>query len=335
MKYFTLLVVCLFTTNLYSQIDIANELLAGEKTEKEYVAYTFKSTRIINMQSVEMTKKYALDFLISHRFGDVAGPDDHIHTLIGFDKAEDIALSFDFGITEDLSIGIARMKGSGPFKELWNSSIKYRVLKQTTDFKIPLTIVLYGNAAISSMKRNKADANALNYFPAGYKGFAQRMSYNVQALIACKATNWLSIQLTPSFVWRNMVDYNDKNGMFFLGLGARAKFNKRSGMVFEYILPIIKEGVGGREYLPMLRGRKNAPYYPSLHIGYEFETGGHVFHINLTNSSGLLEQDYLPYTNRNWAQGQFRLGFTITRGFQLDQKGGKYWKKGSVEDSKN
>ena len=266
-----LLLLLTFRFSGLAQADIVGELLANEKPAKEYVAYTFKTTRIINLHSVEMTKKHALDFRISHRFGDVAGPDDHIHTLIGFDKAEDIGVIFEYGVTDNLTLGVARMKGSGPIKELWNTSIKYRVLQQTKDFKFPMTIVLYGNAAISSMKRNKTDVNALNYFPAGYKGFAQRMSYNVQAIMACKVTNWLSLQLSPTFIWRNMVNYDDKNGMFFLGFGARAKFNARNGMVFEYILPFVKEGVGGREYFPMLRGRKNAPYYPSLHIGYEFE----------------------------------------------------------------
>jgi hypothetical protein len=120
--------------------------------------------------------------------------------------------------------------------------------------------------------------------------------------------------------------------MFFLGFSGRAKISKRNAIVFEYSLPIIRDGVGGRTYFPMVRGIKNAAYYPNLHIGFEFETGGHVFHINLTNSRGLLDQDFLPYNTANWAQGAFRLGFTISRMFQLDKKGGKYWKKGSVED---
>ena len=89
----------------------------------------------------------------------------------------------------------------------------------------------------------------------------------------------------------------------------------------------------------MVRGMKNAVQYPNLHIGFEFETGGHVFHVNFTNSRGMLENDFLPYNSANWAQGAFRLGFTISRTFPLSYKGKpkedkKYWKKGSVEDEK-
>ncbi|MFN8285212.1 MAG: DUF5777 family beta-barrel protein [Chitinophagales bacterium] len=345
MKRIFTLAFTFITLAALAQDDILNQLAQEQKPEKEYVKYTFKTGRILNGQSVEMLGKGAMDFRVSHRFGDIAGsPNDHIHTLFGFDKAEDIGIMFDFGITNDLSIGIGRMKGAGEVRrngsvisptlhELWNTSIKYRVLKQTKDFKIPLTIVLYGNAAISSMRPSK-DSTTINYFEKGYKGFADRLTYTAQALIAVKATEWLSVQLTPAFVWHNKVPYDDKNGMFFLGLGARAKFNKRGAIVFEYFLPIMKEGVGDRHYFPMLRGMKNAAFYPNLHIGVEFETGGHVFHINLTNSKGMLDQDFMPYNTSNWAQGQFRLGFSISRVFQLNEKMGRYWKKGSVEDQK-
>ena len=286
-----------------------------------------------------MVKKNQLDFRVSHRFGDMAAsPNDHIHSMFGFDQAADIAIIFEYGITDDLTVGIGRMKGAGPLRELWNANIKYRVLKQTKDFKFPMTITLFGNTCISSM-RSATGATALNYFPSGYAGFAHRLSYTLQALMAVKATDWLSVQLSPTFVWRNNVAYNDNNGLFFLGISARAKFAKRYGLIFEYFLPLIKPGVGGREYFPMVRGIKNSPYYPNLHIGFEAETGGHVFHINLTNSRGMLENDFLPYNSANWAQGAFRLGFTISRTFPLSYKNKpkedrKYWKKGSVEDEK-
>jgi len=55
-----------------------------------------------------------------------------------------------------------------------------------------------------------------------------------------------------------------------------------------------------------------------LGIGFEWETGGgHVFQINLTNSSGLIETDYIPYTTSSWGDGEYRLGFTISRLFKL------------------
>lgn len=339
MKNLYVLFLLLLSVNAFSQADILDDLTKDQKPKREYVAFSFKTTRVINGHSVETVKKNQLDFRVSHRFGDIAGsPNDHIHSFFGFDQAADIAIIFEYGITDDLTVGIGRMKGAGPLRELWNANIKYRALKQTKDFKYPMTITLFGNTNITSM-RPTTGASDLSNFGAGYKGFAHRLSYTLQALIACKATDWLTIQLSPTFVWRNNVAYNDNNGLFFLGLSARAKFSKRYGIIFEYFLPLIKPGVGGREYFPMIRNMKNAAYYPNLHIGFEFETGGHVFHVNFTNSRGMLENDFLPYNTANWAQGQFRLGFTISRTFPLSYKGKpkedrKYWKKGSVEDVK-
>ena len=335
MKYFfssLFLFSVLFSS---AQADILDEMMASnEKKQVEYVAYTFKMTRVINGQSVEMTKKGALDFQISHRFGDAfASKADNVHNLFGFDQASDIGITFDYGITDDLSVGTGRMKAAGLMTELWNVNAKYRALKQTTNFKIPVTIDLYGNVTISS-ELNSKDPSTVNYFPKTYAGFSHRLSYLVQGLIATKATSWLSVQLDPTFLWRNNVPANDKNGMFIMGFSARAKFNKRTAVIFEYYLPCQKSGIGGRVPFAMVRGIKSAAYYPALNLGVEFETGGHVFHVNLSNTAGISENDFLAYNAHNWLQGQFRLGFAISRSFPLGKghKGEKYWKKGSVED---
>jgi hypothetical protein len=326
-KFYFAALFMLFAGYVSAQDDLLKQLEEEQKPKKEYVAYTFKATRVINGHSVETVKKKGLDFRVSHRFGDMAyTPNDHIHSFFGFDQAADIAILAEYGITDDLTVGIGRMKGAGPVRELWNANLKYRVLKQTKDFKIPFTITMYGNAVISSQKSSASKSDINYYEKKTYKGFANRMSYTLQALIACKATPALSIQLSPTFVWRNRVANDDKNGMFYLGVGGRVKVAKRIAIIGEYFLPIIKPGTGGREYFPMLRGKKDAGYYPNAHIGIEFETGGHVFTLNLTNTAGLLEQDYLPYNSKNWAQGQFRFGFTISRVFTLAKGANKSYK---------
>lgn len=312
--------IALFTSFANAQSDLVDELMNETKPKREYVAYTFKTTRIINGQSVETVKKNALDFRVTHRFGDMAVPGVSGHTLIGIDAASDILLSLEYGVTNDLTLGVGRAQGAGAFRELYNGFVKYRALKQTTDFKIPLTITVFANSVISSQKQDPFDVSKL----LKNEPFSYRMSYAVQALIACKATPWLSVQLTPSFLWRNYVAYNDQNYLFSLGFSARAKVSKRTAIIFEYFMPLQKSGSTYRENFAFVRGLKNSGFYPNLHIGMEFETGGHVFHVNLTNSPGILENDYLAYNNRNWAQGQIRLGFTISRVFQFG-KGMNAW----------
>jgi hypothetical protein len=333
MKKIYLLIAAWIVTGLVNaQDDVMNDLLKDQKPKHDYVAYTFKSTRIICGQSIEMTKKNALDFRVVHRFGNIA----------------------------DLSVGTGFSKGYGPVQELYNINLKYKLLKQTRDFKIPVSITLYGDAAVSGSKADPFTGNPWKYtvtdttthVTTRYGSAAHRFSYVLQALIACKATEWLSLQLSPSFVWRNYVGPGtqsalgqDKNGMFFLGLSARAKLSKRQAIVFEYFLPITQNNATYREYFPMLRGNMNAAYYPCLNLGYEIETGGHVFTINLTNTGGLMENDFLPYnSNANWAKGQFKLGFAISRVFQFGDKHVSPWtgkepkpkkdKKAKTDDTK-
>lgn len=58
-------------------------------------------------------------------------------------------------------------------------------------------------------------------------------------------------------------------------------------------------------------------YSPAIGVGFEFDTGGHVFQLNLTNATGIFETDYIPYTTTDWLDGEFRIGFTISRWFNL------------------
>jgi hypothetical protein len=56
----------------------------------------------------------------------------------------------------------------------------------------------------------------------------------------------------------------------------------------------------------------------SFGIGVEWITFGHTFTINLTNSKGFTETQFIPYTFEHWNKGQFRLGFSITRKFSWE-----------------
>jgi hypothetical protein len=73
--------------------------------------------------------------------------------------------------------------------------------------------------------------------------------------------------------------------------------------------------IDGNFPISNLRTSENK-YYPAIGLGLEIDTGGgHVFQINVTNATGMAETDYIPYTQSNWSQGEFRLGFTISRIF--------------------
>ena len=58
-------------------------------------------------------------------------------------------------------------------------------------------------------------------------------------------------------------------------------------------------------------------FYNALGVGIEIETGGHVFHITVTNADGLIENDIIPSTRSDWGKGGYKLGFNISRVFSF------------------
>src|ERR1051325_6507309 len=126
------LIPLLFTAQLlFAQDDlsaIVNE--NSEEPKKEFVTATFKGLRIINAQTIETAKKHNLQFNVQHRFGDIAGTVGGIHTFFGLDAATDIRISFDYGITDQLQVGVGHSRGLSPYRELYDGSVKYKLLRQ-------------------------------------------------------------------------------------------------------------------------------------------------------------------------------------------------------------
>ena len=59
-------------------------------------------------------------------------------------------------------------------------------------------------------------------------------------------------------------------------------------------------------------------YHNSLSIAIDWVTFGHNFKVFLTNSAGFGDVQFIPYTNTDWAKGQFRLGFCIARKYMKE-----------------
>ena len=133
---------------------------------------------------------------------------------------------------------------------------------------------------------------------------AHRMIFGGQILLARKFSDRFSLQITPSFIHRNIVPFEDENNLLSIGLASRIQLTKVIGFLLDFTYPI-------SEY----RSDNDIPI--PLGFGFEFDTGGHVFQLNFTNATGLSAVDYIPYTTSKWGEGQFRMGFTISRLFNL------------------
>ena len=86
---------------------------------------------------------------------------------------------------------------------------------------------------------------------------------------------------------------------------------KGKPLIADYVL--VRRSQSSRDYY---RGR-GLEFYNPLGLGLEVETGGHVFAATFTNSTALLENQFIPETRSSWAKGEFRWGFTIARRFAL------------------
>ena len=277
-------------------------LLENEHDKNEKVVATFKSTRVINAQTIETVKHQNLDFRITHRFGNVGSKSNGgVHTLWGFDSAENIRFSFDYGISDRLQLGIGRSK----IKEHLDCSLKYRLLEQTTGNSIPASIALYSIMAYTPEKDFE------NY----YLKTEYRLSYTFQGIIARKFGERFSFEVLPTLVHRNYVTAfvnpvngsEETNDVFSIGAGARLKLTKRTVLVADYFYA----------FSDYRMGNSAIPYYPPFSIGIEIETGGHVFHLNLSNASGIIENEFILNNPDSWFNGGYKIGFNISRVFDL------------------
>jgi hypothetical protein len=220
----------LFVATSYAQEpDLSAIVDQNEPEGEEFVTATFKGFRIINAQTNETAKKHNLHFNIAHRFGDIGGNGGGIHTLYGFDNSTDIRFSFDYGISDRLQAGVGRSKGNEPYTELYDGNIKFRLLRQTTDNKMPLSLTLYGIAGISG-RRPSTDSTS----DASFSSTSDRMSYTTQAIIARKFSQSISLELLPTWSHRNYVSFEDENDIFALGIGTRIKITKRFAFIADY-----------------------------------------------------------------------------------------------------
>lgn len=297
--------VCLFAQGDLSSL-FSDSLL---KPEVKLVYASFKTTRIVSARSNETVKKHELDFNVSHRFGDAAGENGGVRTFFGTDNASDIRIALEYGITDRLTAGFSRTKGATAIRELYELSLKGKVLQQTTDNHFPFSLTLFGNTVISSMISNSSPS-VPDYFPY----FKDRMSFVFQPIFVRKFSKNLTLALIPSYVHYNSVTNQDQNDHFALGVGGRIKFSKRMSFIVDYFY--VAKDPDVREYFL----KNGLSFYNPLAVGIEMETGGHIFQITFMNSTAILENQFIPYTTTSWKKGQFRWGFIISRTFSLAKK---------------
>lgn len=290
-----LLGICLLLGSL--SVSAQDELLdlveqEEKKATSEPVIATFKGTRLINFSTIEVQGKNTLEFRIAHRFGDAA-VDNSASNLFGLDGPVALQLAFDYSLSDRLSIGLARTNVG----KLIDGNLKYRILRQTTDNTMPISLTYKGQINVTHAEERAKGA---------FDKFTNRMSYVNQIMVARKFSSSFSLQANFLHLHYNLVRLQeDKNTFFGAAIMGRYKLTKRLALTAEYGAPI-------GSYVA-----NTSRFYNPSSIGLDIETGGHVFQLFFTNAFTINEAQFMPFNDRNWGDGQFRWGFNVSRVFSL------------------
>jgi len=214
-------------------------------------------------------------------------------------------MGFDYGITDRLMAGIGR----STFQKQYDAFFKYRVLRQSTG-KVAMPISLSVMAGMMYATDTASIKNNYN-IPLNRKlNGNDKLSYVTQLIIARKFSSDFSLQLMPTMVHSNIVPKaGDPNDLYSLGVGTRLKLTKRTSINLEYYYQLNKlETIGGQKV------------HNSLSIGFDIETGGHVFQLHFTNSRGMTERQFITETPGDWGKGDIHFGFNISRVFQIGKR---------------
>ncbi len=278
-----LIILFIIPSLIIAQDDLLNEIDTYDGA-KDFETAAFKGLKIVNFESTKMVSKKELYFVVSHRFGSI---ETGIKDFFGLDQAV-TRLNFIYGITDGINIGVSRSS----FQKTYEASLKLRFLRQKKE-GMPISLVLF-NSVLINTSLDKDELPGLE--------FDNRLGYAVQALISRKMSDNLSLQLVPTLFHDNLVAFEpQENTQFALGLGGRQKLTKRWSLNVDYGLHFNRAS--------------DSPFTNPLSIGFDLETGGHVFQLHFTNAQPMNVNTFLGQATGDWADGDIFFGFNLSRIF--------------------
>lgn len=299
----------LFSGAALAQDDLLGDLVKEDsaKVKENITIATFKATRVINMHSVEMTGEGNLQFLIIHHFGAIWDSKEggaNFARLFGINgNFASTYLSFDYTPIRWMNLGIAWAGASS-----MEGTAKFKLLRQQTGIK---------NIPVSVAWVSTANFNASQQLESPQELYWNRFSYLHQLLIARKFSEAFSLQLIPSLVHRNIVSYgyNSSHDIFSIGIGGRLKLSDKQALTFEYSRQLnMWENV-------IDKTGEMVTYSPNLFsLGYDWDTGGHIFQFFFTNSSFASNIPQLSQNPSRDNLGQWSLGFNLNRSYTVKHK---------------
>lgn len=275
------LLLLLLPLGMFAQDDLLNEIDTAT-TEKSKVESAFKALKIVNLESTKLASKGDMYFIVAHRFGSVK---DGFEGFYGLDQAV-TQLKFVYGLNDWLTISGARSEIAYDF------SGKFLLKSQETN-GFPVAIAGFTSLAINNTLKE-------SLYPE--MKFDNRLVYVTQLLVSRKFNNNLSLQISPTYFHENFVmDDNQDNSQYAIGMGGRYKFAKRWSLNIDYAAHLNRSS--------------SSPFRDPLSIGVDLETGGHVFQMHFSSSQGMHEAGFLGNSTGDWGRGDVFFGFNLLRVF--------------------
>ena len=290
------LLYIILITPLIGQDDLL-DILEDDSSKPVIVESSFKGTRVVNAQSLELPRPKILQFMIQHRFGSI---ENGFYDLFGMDYAT-IRFDFNYGLTERLSFGVGRSS----LDKIYDIFVKTKLLRQSSGTRsFPVSVLLYSDIGIDTKRKSEND-------PAVKDEYLNRLLYVNQLIIGRKFNRSLSLEILPTLIHRNLVPTNqDDHDLTSVGIAGRYKLSNRISVNADYFIPL---------------GDRSEDYQNSVAIGVDYETGGHVFQVMIANSQGPYEYTFIENARGNFSTGVLYLGFNISRAFTLAGDNEKLW----------
>ena len=290
------LLYIILITPLIGQDDLL-DILEDDSSKPVIVESSFKGTRVVNAQSLELPRPKILQFMIQHRFGSI---ENGFYDLFGMDYAT-IRFDFHYGLSERLSFGAGRSS----LDKIYDIFVKTKLLRQSSGTRsFPVSVLLYSDIGIDTKRKSEND-------PAVKDEYLNRLLYVNQLIIGRKFNRSLSLEILPTLIHRNLVPTNqDDHDLVSVGIAGRYKLSNRISVNADYFIPL---------------GDRSEDYQNSVAIGVDYETGGHVFQVMIANSQGPYEYTFIENARGNFSTGVLYLGFNISRAFTLAGDNEKLW----------
>ena len=181
--------------------------------------------------------------------------------------------------------------------------------------------------------------------------YKDRTSYLASFLISKRINDTFSIQLSPMYVHRNFVKPNLSNDRIGVSVGGRIKITKTIDFTFEMFQMPKRDYIGtnydtvdstNADNIQMISGStinssysnpngllfayynnvyrdKSVPHlYTPISLGFDFEAGGHVFQIFLSNNKTMAHTQYLRGADYDIYKKDILLGFNLSRVFSFE-----------------